>query len=66
MFSIITTAPSTIMPKSSAPRDRRFAGIPRNLQADGGEQKRERNGQRDDQRAADIAQERRTGSPRPE
>src|SRR6266436_2815599 len=27
MFSTITTAPSTTMPKSSAPRDRRFAGI---------------------------------------
>jgi hypothetical protein len=27
MFSIITTAPSTTMPKSSAPSDSRFAGM---------------------------------------
>ena len=28
MFSTITTAPSTTIPKSNAPRDSRFAGIP--------------------------------------
>ncbi len=28
MLSTITTAPSTMMPKSMAPRERRFAGIP--------------------------------------
>ena len=27
MFSIITTAPSTTMPKSNAPRDSKFAGM---------------------------------------
>src|SRR5436189_73654 len=29
MFSVMMTAPSTMMPKSMAPSDRRFAGIPR-------------------------------------
>ena len=57
MFSTITTAPSTTMPKSSAPSDSRFAGIAVQLEADGGEQQRERNGERDDERAADIAEE---------
>src|SRR5215831_12412823 len=31
MFSVMTMAPSTIMPKSSAPSDRRFAGMWRRL-----------------------------------
>jgi hypothetical protein len=42
MFSTITTAPSTTMPKSSAPSDSRFAGNALQLQADGGEQQRKR------------------------
>jgi len=29
MFSVMMTAPSTMMPKSMAPRDRRLAGMPR-------------------------------------
>ena len=31
MFSTITTAPSTTMPKSSAPNDNKFAGMPFNF-----------------------------------
>ena len=57
MFSTITTAPSTTMPKSSAPSDSRLAGILSQVQTDGREQQRERNGQRHDERAADIAEE---------
>ena len=57
MFSTITTAPSTTMPKSSAPSDSRFAGMCRRSRQIGGEQQRKRNGQRHDQRAAHVAQE---------
>ena len=53
----MTTAPSTTMPKSSAPSERRFAGNLREVQADGGEQQREWDGERDDERAARIAEE---------
>jgi reverse gyrase len=45
MFSTITTAPSTTMPKSSAPSDSRFAGMPFQVQANGGEQQRKRDGE---------------------
>ena len=31
IFSTMTTAPSTIIPKSTAPSDRRFAGMPVNF-----------------------------------
>ena len=56
MFSIITTAPSTTMPKSSAPRDSRLAGMclrSRQMAANSSE-----NGMvsGDDERAADIAE----------
>ena len=57
MFSTITTAPSTTMPKSSAPSDSRFAGMCRRSRQMRGEQQRERNGERHDERAAHIAQE---------
>ena len=57
MFSTITTAPSTTMPKSSAPRESRLAGNAFQLQAGGGEQQRKRNGQGDDDGAAHVAQE---------
>ena len=52
MFSTMTTAPSTTMPKSSAPSESRFAGICRQVQADRREQQRKRNRQRNDERAA--------------
>ena len=57
MFSMMTTAPSTTMPKSSAPRESRFAGMllrSRQMEANS---KRERNGQGDDERAAKIPEE---------
>ena len=57
MFSTITTAPSTTMPKSSAPSESRFAGNALQLEAGGGEQQRERDGQRDDKGSAHVAQE---------
>ena len=56
MFSIITTDPSTTMPKSSAPSESRFAGMWLTFEADGREQQGERNGERNDDRAAHISQ----------
>ena len=57
MFSTITTAPSTTMPKSSAPSESRFAGIFLQVEANRSEQQRERNRQRNDQGPAQVAQE---------
>jgi hypothetical protein len=57
MFSIMTTAPSTTMPKSSAPSESRLAGMwlrSRQMEANS---KREGNGDGDDDGAAHIAEE---------
>ena len=57
MFSTITTAPSTTIPKSSAPSDSRLAGMSLEIETDRGEQQRKWNRQRDDKRSADVAEE---------
>ena len=57
MFSTITTEPSTTMPKSSAPRESRLAGMWRQVEQDRSKKKRERNGERHDERTANVAQE---------
>ena len=56
-FSIITTAPSTIRPKSMAPSDIRFAETPNSRMPMKPHEHRQRNHRRDDQRRADVAQE---------
>ena len=57
IFSTITTAPSTIMPKSRAPSDRRFAGIFSQIEENRREKQRQRDRRRDDQRASQISEE---------
>ena len=54
MFSTITTAPSTTIPKSSAPSDSRFAGISFSFRQMAANKQRERNRQGDDDRPAHI------------
>ena len=56
MFSTITTAPSTTMPKSSAPSESRLAGICLQVETGGGKQQREGNGEHDDDCAAHVAE----------
>ena len=51
------TAPSTIRPKSSAPRLIRLPLMPALHHADGGQQHRERDHQRGDQRRAEVAEQ---------
>ena len=51
------TAPSTMMPKSTAPIDSRFADIPRDVQVDERRRERQRDHERDDQRRAHRQQE---------
>ena len=57
MFSTMITVASTMMPKSIAPIDSRFADSPVSTRIDHGEQQREGDGGRDDQRAAQVAEE---------
>ena len=57
MFSTITTVPSTTIPKSKRPEREQVGGNMPHVQTNRGEQQRERNGQGDDQRAADVAQQ---------
>ena len=54
MFSTITTAPSTTIPKSSAPSDSRFAGMPFRFRHVAANKQRKRDGQSDDDGAANI------------
>ena len=56
MFSTRITAESTMMPKSTAPTDSRFALSPMKHQKNGGEKQRERYVQSNDDRAAEIAE----------
>ena len=56
MFSTITTAPSTIIPKSNAPNERRLAGILAQIEPNRSEQQGKRNGEGDDEGGANIAQ----------
>ena len=57
MFSTMMTAPSTRIPKSIAPIDSRLAGMRLQVEADEGEQQRQRNGDRDDQPGPHVVQE---------
>ena len=57
MFSTITTAPSTRMPKSIAPIDSRFAGMCRRSRQMNANSSDERNRDRDDQPRADVVEE---------
>ena len=56
MFSTITTAPSTTMPKSSAPKREQVGRDMHQVKTDGGKEKRERDGQCDDQGATRVAE----------
>ena len=57
-FSTITTELSTTMPKSMAPRLSRLAAMPKRSMPVEGEQHRQRDRQRHDQRRPQVAQER--------
>ena len=57
MFSTMTTAPSTTMPKSSAPSESRLAGMWFRLRQMAANRRENGNGERDDQGAAGIAEE---------
>ena len=57
MFSTITTAPSTMMPKSMAPMDSRLAEMPRTSMQVKANSSDKGNGERHDQRAAQVAEE---------
>ena len=56
MFSINTIAPSTITPKSNAPKRQQIGGNVHQLQTNSGKQQRKRNGHCNDQGAANIPQ----------
>ena len=57
MFSTMMTVASTMMPKSMAPIDSRLADSPLSTSTTTANKQREGNGGRDDQRAAQVAQE---------
>ncbi len=54
MFSIMITVESTTMPKSTAPSEIRLAGVPVRDHADEGDQQRQRDVERGDQRGARV------------
>ena len=56
MFSTRITAASTMMPKSTAPTDSRFASSSAQHQNDDAEEQRERDVGADDDRAAQVAE----------
>ena len=56
MFSTMTTAPSTRMPKSMAPIEQARRNVLQ-IQADEGEKKRQRDRDRDDQSRAHVVEE---------
>ena len=57
MFSTMTTAPSTTMPKSKRAEREQVGGDVAEVEADGGEKQRERDGEGDDDRATDVPKE---------
>ena len=57
MFSIMMTVESTTMPKSTAPSEMRFAGVSGADQAAEGDEQRERDVERGDERRAHVAEE---------
>ena len=57
MFSTITTAPSTIIPKSSAPKRKKICGNLAQIEPNRSEHQGKRNRERNDQGRANIAEE---------
>ena len=57
MFSIMTTEPSTTIPKSSAPSESRFSGCRSRSRQISGEEQGKRHGDGDDDGATHIAEE---------
>src|SRR5438093_11240381 len=55
--STMITAPSTMIPKSTAPRERRFAERPRSFKVEERAEQRERDDERHHQRGAETHQE---------
>ena len=56
MFSVMMTAPSTMMPKSMAPRESRLAGICPQVHEDEREEQGEGNGHGHDEGGPDVVE----------